>query len=55
MVEKGYFAEREARATGEETTSEPNEEEAVVFGEFFVKQSFQEGRYSPSIGMEMNE
>jgi hypothetical protein len=36
MAEKGYFAEGEARAVGEETTPEPQEDEAVVFEDFFI-------------------
>jgi hypothetical protein len=36
MVEKGYFGEGEARSTGEETTLEPQEDEAVVYEDIFV-------------------
>jgi hypothetical protein len=36
MTKKGYFTVREARALGEETTSELNEDEVVVLEDFFV-------------------
>jgi hypothetical protein len=36
LVERGYFAEGGARASGEEMVSEPNDDEAVMFGEFFT-------------------
>jgi hypothetical protein len=36
MAEMGYFAEGEARAAGEETTLKSNEDEVVVFEDFFV-------------------
>jgi hypothetical protein len=36
MSDKGYFVEGEARASGEETTPEPNKDNVVVFEDFFV-------------------
>jgi hypothetical protein len=36
LVERGYFAEGGARASGEEMVSEPNDDEAVMFSEFFT-------------------
>jgi hypothetical protein len=36
MAEKGYFVEGEARAAGEETTPELQEDEAIVFEDFFI-------------------
>jgi hypothetical protein len=35
-ADKGYFVEGEARAPGEETTLEPNDDEVVIFEDFFV-------------------
>jgi hypothetical protein len=35
-ADKGYFVEGEARAPGEETTPEPNDDEVVIFEDFFV-------------------
>jgi hypothetical protein len=36
MAEKGYFVEGEAWAAGEETILGPQEDEAVIFEDFFV-------------------
>jgi hypothetical protein len=36
MVEKGYFSEGEAWAPGVETMSEPDNNEAMVYKDFFV-------------------
>jgi hypothetical protein len=36
MAKKGYFAEGEARAAGEETTPESQEDESIVFEDFFI-------------------
>jgi hypothetical protein len=36
MMEKWYFAEGKARALGAKTVSEPDNDEAVVYEEFFV-------------------
>jgi hypothetical protein len=36
MVEKGYFVDGEARAPRVEMIPEPDDDEAVVFEEFFV-------------------
>jgi hypothetical protein len=36
MMEKGYFAEGEARAPGAETVPESDSDEAIVYEEFFV-------------------
>jgi hypothetical protein len=36
MAEKGYFVEGEARATGEETMPEPQEDQVVVYEDFFI-------------------
>jgi hypothetical protein len=36
MADKGYFAEGEARAVGEEMTPETQEDDAVIFEYFFV-------------------
>jgi hypothetical protein len=35
MVEKGYFAESEARAPGAEAVPEPNNDDVVVYEDFF--------------------
>jgi hypothetical protein len=36
MEEKGYFVKDEAHALGAETVSEPNNDDAVVYEDFFV-------------------
>jgi hypothetical protein len=36
MVEKGYFAEQEARVADQETTPEPGDDEAIIFEGFFI-------------------
>jgi hypothetical protein len=36
MAEKGYFVEGQARAAGEEMIPGPQEDEAVIFEDFFV-------------------
>jgi hypothetical protein len=36
MAEKGYFSEGKARAPGAETVPEPDNDEAVVYEDFFV-------------------
>jgi hypothetical protein len=36
MAEKGYFADGEARAPGAKTMSELEEDEAVVYEDFFI-------------------
>jgi hypothetical protein len=36
MVDRGYFADGMAHVLGEETISEPNDNEVVVFEEFFT-------------------
>jgi hypothetical protein len=36
MEEKGYFAKDEAHASGAKTVSEPHNDEAMVFKDFFV-------------------
>jgi hypothetical protein len=36
MIDQGYLTERGARALGEETIPEPENDEAVVFEEFFI-------------------
>jgi hypothetical protein len=36
MEERGYFLESEGRAPGTESVLEPNNDEAVVYGDFFI-------------------
>jgi hypothetical protein len=36
MIGNGYFTEGEACVPGEETSPEPNDDEAIVFEDFFV-------------------
>jgi hypothetical protein len=36
MVEKGYFLESKAHAPGDETVPEPDNDEAVVYEDFFL-------------------
>jgi hypothetical protein len=36
MVEKGYFADGEARALGAEAVLEPNDNEAIVYDDFLL-------------------
>jgi hypothetical protein len=36
MIEKGYFAEGEARELGAETILEPDDDKAVVYEDFFI-------------------
>jgi hypothetical protein len=36
MIDRGYFAEGGGRVSGEETVSEPNGDEAVIFEELFT-------------------
>jgi hypothetical protein len=37
MEEKGYFVEDAARAPGVETAPEPNDDEAMVYEDFFCR------------------
>jgi hypothetical protein len=37
MAEKGYFMEGEAHPVGEETTLEPQDDEAVIFEDFSIE------------------
>jgi hypothetical protein len=36
MEERGYFPEGEVRAPGTETVPEPNDDEAIVYKDFFI-------------------
>jgi hypothetical protein len=36
MVEKGYFADSEAQAHGAEAVPKPNDDEVVLYEDFFV-------------------
>jgi hypothetical protein len=36
MAEKGYFVDGKAQASGVETVPEPNDDESIMFEEFFV-------------------